>query len=231
MAYYEKQDYFRASSLLEELLPIFRGTQKAEKVLYYYAFSQYHMGEYLMAAYYFENFVKTYPNSVYAEECLYLTAECYFNDSPVYSLDQTNTYKAINQIELFVSRYSQSTRITGCNDMLDKLRVKLETKAFETARLYYNMEDFKASTYEFRNLLKDFPDTKYREEATFFILKANYNYANNSILQKKGDRLRSAIEAYNQYVDAYPSGKYLKDAQEIFDKSLKQIEKLPKSNS
>lgn len=229
--YFDKKDYFRASSLFEELLPIFKGTRKAEKVLYYYAYCQYHMGDYMMSAYYFESFVRTYSNSEFAEECLYMSAESYSFDSPVYSLDQSNTYKAISQIELFVSRYPQSARIKGCNELLDKLRIKLETKAFEQAKLYYNTEEYKASTWEFRNLLKDFPDTKYREEAYLFILKSNYNYASNSILEKKKERFQLTVESYNQYVDAFPSGKYLKEAQGIFESTVKQIEKVSRTNS
>ena len=229
--YYQKKDYFKAATLLEDILPIVRGTARAEKVFYYYAYCQYGMGEFLMAAYHFENFVKTFPSSQYTEECMYMTAFCYNLDSPNYSLDQTNTYKAINEIQLFVNKYPHSSRIQQCNDLMDKLRAKLEIKAFEIAKLYFNMEDYKSSIYTYRNLIKDFPDTKYREESLFMILKSSYLFGYNSVETKKHERLKSAVEAFNAYMDAFPSGKYQKDAQNIFDNTVKQIEKVKKTNS
>lgn len=229
--YYEKQDYFRASTLLEELIPIFKGTKKSEKVYYYYAASQYGMGEYLMAAYHFENFIRTFPSSDSAEVCQYKIAYCYYLDSPVYSLDQTNTFKAITQIEIFINKYPKSLLVKDCNGLIDVLRDKLERKAYENATLYFNMEDFKASFTEFRNLLKDFPDSKYREEAFFMVFKASYQYAYYSIEEKKYDRFQASIEAFHSYMDLFPSGKYVKDAVPLFDHAVKQLEKLPKSTT
>jgi outer membrane protein assembly factor BamD len=230
--YYDKKDYFRASTLLEELLPISRATQKAEKIFYYYAYTQYYLGEYQMAAYHFDNFVRTYPKSTYTEECNYMVAYCYYLDSPNYSLDQSNTAKAINEIQLFINRYPSSSRVKECNEIMDKLRQKLETKSFENAELYFNMEEYKSSIFAFRNMLKDFPDTQYREKSMFYILKSSYLLGINSVEEKKSERLKAAVEAYNAYVDAFSNGgKYLKEAQIIFENSVKQIDKLKKNNS
>ncbi len=230
--YYDKKDYFRASSLFEELLPISRATQKAEKIFYYYAYTQYYLGEYQMAAYHFDNFVKTYPKSLYAEECNYMIAYCYYLDSPVYSLDQTNTAKAINEIQLFINRYPTSVRVKDCNEIMDKLRLKLEIKSFDNAELYFNMEEYKSAIFAFKNMLKDFPDTHYRERSMFYILRASYLLGINSIEAKKSERLKAAVEAYNAYIDAFSgNGLYLKESQLIFENTVKQIDKLKKNNS
>ncbi|HRU61166.1 MAG TPA: outer membrane protein assembly factor BamD, partial [Bacteroidia bacterium] len=87
---YNKGDYFKALPLLEELITVYRGTQKAERTYYYYAYTNYRLGDYTSAAYDFENFSKTFPTSQFAEECAYMHAYCFYQDSPDFSLDQTN---------------------------------------------------------------------------------------------------------------------------------------------
>ena len=61
---------------------------------------------------------------------------------------------------------------------------KLETKSFEQARLYFNMEDYKAAVTAFRNLLNDFPSTSFRENSLFLIVKSEFLLAENSIDEK-----------------------------------------------
>jgi len=70
--YYDDQEYFKALTLFEELIGLYRGLDKAEEIYYYYAYCNYYMEEYIMAAYYFKNFIKTYPSSSHAEECTFL---------------------------------------------------------------------------------------------------------------------------------------------------------------
>ena len=60
-----------------------------------------------MAAFYFKNFVRTYPTSKYAEESMFTAAYCYYLNSPAFSLDQSSTYKAIDELQLFANRYKE----------------------------------------------------------------------------------------------------------------------------
>ena len=128
MEYYDEEDYYRSQTLLEELLTIYKGTQKAEEVYYRYTYCYYNLDDYLLAGYHFKVFAQTYPNSDYAEECSYLSAYCHFLNSPNSSLDQTDTYKAIEALQLFINMYPQSTRKDSCNSLIDDLRFKLESK-------------------------------------------------------------------------------------------------------
>ena len=170
--YYEKGDYYRALQLFDPLIAVFRGTKKAETLYYYYAYCYYEQQDYILASYYFKRFVKTFPNSDKTEECVYLSAYCTYLDSPRYNLDQTNTYEAIKDLQLFINMYPDSKRIAECNELMDKLWDKLETKAFAIAKLYYKMGDYKASIFSFENIIKDFPDTQYKEEILFYIIKS-----------------------------------------------------------
>ncbi len=227
--YYEKKDYFRALPLFEELVNVYRGTGDAEQIYFYYAYCHYGMNDLISARYHFKVFAETYPKSKYAEEALYMSAYCYYKDSPTYSLAQENTYKAIEALQLFINIYPKSGRVAAANDLIDQLRTKLETKSFNAAKLYYNIRDYKAAIISFNNSADDFPDSKYREEMAFLIIKSHYLYAKNSVEAKKEERYKAAIAAYQNFVDTYTTSKYLDDAQNIYDATLKQLDELKKS--
>ena len=221
---YNKGDYYKALPIFEELIAVYRGTKKAEKTVYYYAYTNFKVGDFASAAYDFENFVKTFPNSEYAEECSFMQAYCYYEDSPKYSLDQTSTYKAIGQLQLFADRYPQSSRFTECNQLIDKLESKLEHKAYEIAKLYYHMDDFKAAVTAFRNLLNDFPTTPNREESMFLVTKAQYKLAENSIEDKKIARYNEALTFYGEFSAAFPASIYKEEADEMAANIRKWLE-------
>ncbi len=224
--YYNKKDYFRSLQLLEELIALYRGTAKGEDVYYYYAMSNYGSGDYISAAYHFENFVKTFPSSPRTEECAYLNAYCYYLDSPISSLDQDNTLQAIQQFQLFVNHYPQSPKVADCNKLMDELRFKLETKEFDNAKLFYNTEDYKSAITALNNVIRDFPGTTYKEQCLFLILKSSYLYARKSIEEKKLDRYKLVAENYNALKEAFPSSKYLREAEDIYQSSQSNIKTL-----
>jgi len=226
MKYYEDKNYDRAQQLFDVILPIYRGSARAEKIYYCYAYSYYYMKDYMMAAYNFKNFYATFPKSDWAEECLYMSAYCQYLDSPVYSLDQEITKNAIQDVQLFINKFPNSSRIAECNKLIDELRFKLETKAFEIARLYYNIEDYKAAVTAFANLSKDFPDTKYREESMVYITKAYYYYARRSIDEKKLERYQAAAKAYENLLKFYPESNYLKELSSIYKETNQEIKLL-----
>jgi len=215
--YYEAKNYTKAYPLLEELVGIYRGTGKAEKIYYLYANCNYKMEDYIFAGFHFKNFAKQYPSSEYAEECLYLSAYCHYLQSPNPSLDQTETQQAIDEFQVFANRYPESTRLNEANEMIDKLRFKLETKAYQMCKQYYLTEDYKSSIIAIKNTLKDYPGTKYTEELNFLIVKSNFNFAINSVESKKKTRLNDTLESYYKFIDKYPQSKYIRDAEKIYE--------------
>jgi outer membrane protein assembly factor BamD len=229
--YYEDGDYYRALQLFDQLMPIYRGTEKAKKIYYYYAYSYYGDDNYMLASYHFRNYALTFPKSDKTEECLFMSAYCKYLDSPDYNLDQTDTYQAIKQLQLFTDKYPKSKRIPECNELIDKLRLKLETKNYQLAKLYFKTENYKAAIYSFNNLLKDYPDTKNKEKGLFYILKANYLYASNSIESKRQERYNSTVKAYNTFISVFPLSLLKKEAESIYNNSLKEINKLKTQNS
>jgi outer membrane protein assembly factor BamD len=229
--YFDKKDYTKSLALLEELMSIYRGTSKDEEVHYYYANCNYFLEDYIIAGYQFRNFVKNFPSSTHTEYCAYMNAYCFYLNSPEYSLEQVDTYLAIKEFERFTNKYPKSEKIIECNEILDKLRGKLERKSYESSLLYYNMSNYKSAIVAFANHIKDFSDTKHVEEFTFLTIKSYYLLAINSIESKKQERFKAAADLYIKFVDVYPNSKYIKDAETIYSNSLLNLEKYYKPTS
>src|ERR1700759_437431 len=111
LAFYNKKQYNKALELFETLVQRYRGQAQAEDLYYYYAYTNYRLKDYTSASYHFKQFGDTYPSSQRAEECNFMSAYCYYLDSPVYSLDQDNTTKAIEKLQLFLNLYPKSERV------------------------------------------------------------------------------------------------------------------------
>lgn len=221
--YYEENDYSRALELFEQLVTIYRVGERAQKINYYMAYCYYNSGNYIIAGYYFRNFAKTYPRHKNAEECFYLSAYCYYLDSPSFELDQANTNRAIEELQLFITRFPYSEKIEKCNRLIDELRNKLALKAFKSAMLYHNLSDYKAAIMAFKACLNDFPDTRYRQEIQYHIVKANYLLAINSIEKKEQERLKNTLKVLNQFVKQYPQSQYQKELDKIKKEVTKQL--------
>ena len=224
--YYEQEEYYKALPLYEELISVYKGTQRAEDFYYRYAYCHYGTGEYLLAAYNFKNFATTYPGSKYAEESLFMNARCYHEISPRSSLDQESTTKAINEMQLFINAYPQSKYAPEANAIIDESRRKLEKKDYDAAKLYYDMDDYKAAATAFTNLLKKYPDTPLADEIAFMALKSNYMYAINSIDEKKPERLEKTLAAFESFAARYPQSHYQRDAKNINDDAARMLDRL-----
>ncbi len=230
LEYYDREDYYRAMNLFDQVLPFYRGTEEAEDIAYKYAYGYYNQKEYIMASYYFDRFAKTYPRSERAEECMFMTAYCKYLDSPKYKLDQTSTVAAIKEMQLFLNAYPNSERVEQCNALIDELWEKLQKKEFEIAKLYLKMDRYESAVHSFETLLEDYPDTKFREDALFYTIKSYYYYASKSVRSKRVERYQEAADTYNEFVAQYPESKYNKEVKYMYDKAIKEIEKLTNEN-
>jgi outer membrane protein assembly factor BamD len=206
--YFTEGDYFRALQLLDELVIIYRGRPEAEQISYYYSYCYYHQKQYLLASYNFKDFVRSYPTSSLAEECMYMNAYCKYLMSPKFSLDQQSTYDAIRELQLFTDLFPQSSRVASCNDLMDQLRAKIEKKDFETAKLYYTTEYYTSAIFALNQFVKSYPSTTYREEALALLVKAHSEYAFGSVPGKQKERYEATIEAAKAYISTYPDGKW-----------------------
>lgn len=223
--YFEEEDWYRSQSLINDVLPVFRGTQKAKKLYYMKAYTHYNQAEYILAAYQFRTFIKTYPNDKLTQECEFMLAECFRKEAPKYNLDQQNTKKAIQGYQLFINKYPNSEKRELANQRIDDLRKRLERKSYENAELYFKLRDYKAALIALKNTLKDYPDSPFREELLYLIMKSNYLLAQNSIPSLQKERFQETINEYYAFVDEFPQSDKIKEAEKIFEKSVEEIKK------
>lgn len=228
---YDKGDYHRAMQLFDELMIYYRGTDTSEKINYYISKCYFGDGDYMQAGFYFTKFYSTFPTSRYAEECRYMSAYCQYMYSPKYSLDQSISIDAIKEFQMFIDTYPKSDRVPKSNELIDELRGKLEKKAFEIAKLYYRIENYESAVVSFKNLLKDFPDSKYQEIAYYYIMMSNYYYALNSIDTKKLERFNNAKDGYNALMSSYPNSAYEKTSKSVLDNINDKIQRLNSSGT
>jgi len=221
---YTQKDYSRALQLFDQLTGAMRATDKSQKIAYYYAYCYYNQKDFTLAAYYFKRYSTNFPNTLEAEECMFMSAYCNYLNSPEYSLDQTVTYDALKELQLFVNTYPTSKRVSECNDLIDKLRLKLEMKDYKTAKLFYRMDDYVASITILNNILKDFPDTPHKEEILFLIVKSYHRFAKESVEEKQKERHTKTIAAYNEFVAQYPESKFIAEAADLKERSRKELE-------
>ncbi len=224
--YYDSSECYKAIPIFEELIGLTRGTQLAEDVYYYFSKSQYCVKDYYLSNYYFKSFTKTFPNSPRAEECQFLAAMCSFELSPNYSLDQTDTRNSIDEFQLFLDKFPDSNLSDSANAMVAFLNSKIEKKNYETATQYAKTQKYKAAVQSLNQFMKDYPDSRYREEAYYLIVQCNYEFAMGSIATRKMERLRATNESYLTFASIFPDSKWLKDAELYYRKSSNQIESL-----
>ncbi len=221
--YYEDGEYVKAAGLFQELVNIYRGTSKADKIYYYYAKSMIGQKDYLMAGHYFKSLVKEFPTSEYVEEAQFMIGYCAYLISPKPRLDQTVTHEAIQSLQLYINLYPYSDRVDEANRLIDELRDKLVYKSFLNAKLYYDFENYKAAVVAIGNSLQEYPDTEYREELMYMLLKSKYLLAIKSVEDKKEERLSDALDEYFTFVDEFPESKYKKEADKFYETTAKLL--------
>lgn len=213
--FFFRQEYEKALPLLEELISLTRGTSVSERVNFMHAKSFYGMHDYTLAAYYLGYFGKTFPTSEFAEESAFLSAYCYYRNSPMHALDQSDTKTAMQELQLFLVRYPDTDLRDSCNVLMDKMRFKLEEKDWEAAVQYYHIRNYRSASAALQSFLSTWPGSVHREEAMITILRADHRLAMNSIEKKKTERLEAAIRSYVNFADAYEESKFRREADQM----------------
>lgn len=209
--YYNNGEYRKANRLFEQILPRYRGRPQAQRIVFFFAESYFQTKSYYLAAYQYENFIKSYPKSDRIQEATFKAAKSYYFQSPRYSLDQEDTYTALEKLQVFLNLYPESEFAEEANQMIAELQEKLEKKEFEIAKQYYTIRDYKAAIKANENFVSGYPGTKFREESLYTKFIASYEIAINSIDAKKQERLEALIQQYNTLLRYYPETLFLED--------------------
>jgi len=229
LSYYEKKNYDRALQLFDVMQAYYRTKPEGETIAYLTAECYYYKKEYIIASSYYKRFVTRYPISQHAEEALYKSALCYYNISPKITLDQTDSYTAIEEFQNFIDVFPNSPKVEDANARIDTLRTKLEEKQYDVCRLYFKMDEYQAAITSYETYLRDYPTTKYREEILNNMVITYYRYAENSVKSKQRERYELALEKYNTLCYVFPDSEYIPKLESTVTKIRERLEKY-KSN-
>jgi outer membrane protein assembly factor BamD len=229
--YYDKKEYYKASVLFEQILPIVRGLPEGERVQFNLAYCQYYDKLYILASEQFRTFYETYGRSVLVEEARFMYAYSQYVSSPTPNLDQTSSIQAMASMQEFLNRYPNSSFKEKALEVIYTTQEKLEKKGFSNAYQYYKLRNYKAAIISLNNFKDNFPDSEYVEEAMYLVIVSEYKLAQQSIYSKQQERYQEVVDHFKAYVDQYPNSKFLKEAEKLYVDSLDKVNGFKKTNT
>lgn len=211
--YYNTQKYTQAAALLEEVVPYLRGTAYGEDALYLQAQTYYNLKDYMAAQTAYQQYYTDYPNGEYTELARFYSGYGLAQNLPDPRLDQERTYKAIQELQLFLDYYPQSEKADEAKQLLFDMQDNLAKKALLNIELYYNLGNYIFNNYESaiitgRNAMKKYPYSKYKVDMHYLVLASLYEIAHNSVPEKLQERLRNLKDEYYNFVNEFPDSKY-----------------------
>ncbi|WP_162419043.1 outer membrane protein assembly factor BamD [Cyclobacterium roseum] len=229
--YYDEGEYNKSIILYDRVLPVIKGSGKAELAEFNYAYAHFRTKRFIESAGYFKTFFDTYNRSPLAEEALFMHAYSLYLDSPDYNLDQRSSREAVNAIQLFMNRYPDSDSYERAISMIDDLQKRFEEKAYEESRMYYRLteglfpgEFYRACIINFQNFAKDYPDSEYNEELAFKLVEVSNAYAERSVFDKKEERLKQSIEFAQDFAQKYPDSSFDRKVKNLMSESETELE-------
>lgn len=225
---FEQKRYVQASTLLNDVITPLRGTADGEESLYLLAMSHFENKDYLDSGVFFKTYCSRYPKGKYAELARFYGGYGYYLDSPEAQLDQSNTVKAISELQTFLDYYPKSEKVLTARNAIFEMQDKLTLKELQNAQLYYNLGNFMGNNYEAaiitaQNALKSYPYSKYREDFEFLILKSKFQIAKESVAEKKEDRFREVIDEYFSFTNNFPDSDKLSEASNIYNIARRHV--------
>lgn len=219
--YFNKGKYSKAAELFENMSVYTNGTERDDTVLYYWGLSNYRDQDYITAETNFKNFLDKFPRSNFAESADFLRTDCLYNATYRWELDQTPTYNAIAALHEYRRNYPGTVHAAACARMLEDLNARLDKKAYENAKIYYTMEDYKSARVALKNVLKDDADNIYREDILYYTAMASYKYAFLSVSAKQRERYLVFEDDYFNFIGEYPESHYRKELDTLHNKVKK----------
>ena len=222
-AYFNEGKYSKAASLFESLSMLTDGTSRDDTVRYYWGLSNYKYKDYYTAETNFDQFIQSFPRSPFIASAAYLRIDCLYRSTLRYELDQTPTYKAVGAISQYILEHPDSQHMQECRDMLLELNDRLDRKAYESAKLYYKMEDYLASRVALRNVLKADSDNAYREDILYYIAMSSYKYASLSVPAKRRERYLTFVDDYYNFIGELPESHYRRELDNVYNRAQKAL--------
>jgi outer membrane protein assembly factor BamD len=225
----------QASTLLEELITIKKGSDEAQECLFMLAMAQYCNSDFEAASATFKKYGSSYPRGYFAESAAYYVGQSLYQSAPEPRLDQSPTIGAINAYQQFLDLFPDSRLRDAAQDRLYELQDKLIMKELLSAELYYNLggyfgninkndeSNYTSCIITAQNALKQYPYSDHREDFALLIMKSKFELAENSTEDRRLERYRDAEDECYGFINEYPDSKNVNLANKMITKCKKVI--------
>ena len=233
--FFARGKFQQASTLLEELVTIKKGSDEAQECLYMLGMAQYCNRDYEAASETFKKYGSSYPRGNYAEPAAFYVGEALYESSPEPRLDQSPTNGSITAYQQFMDLFPDSRLRGRAQARLYELYDKLIQKEYLSAELYYNLggyfgninsndeSNYTASIITAQNALKNYPYCSLREDFMLLIMKSKFQLAENSTEERRVERYRDAEDECYGFINEFPDSKNVATAEKYIAKCKKVI--------
>lgn len=215
---YAQGKYTRASTLLQGLVTLQKGTDNAQESLYMLGMAEYNSKDYEGAAATFKKYFSSYPKGAYAQEAEFYASMSLYNSTPEPRLDQSQTVNAIAAFQEYIDLFPDGKERSQAQQRLFELQDKLVQKELYSAQLYYDLgqyfgnctyggNNYEACIITAQNALKDYPYSKLREKFSLLVMKSKFELAQQSVEEKKLERFQDAEDECYGFLNEYPDSK------------------------
>ncbi len=210
---YNDEDYLEAINELQAILLQYPGSSISDDAQFYLAKARFAREEYIMAAFEFSKLIKNMPASEFVPESQYMLADCYYELSPNFNLDQKYTRKAIQEFQAFIDFFPTDERVPDAEKKIDELNNKLAEKTYSIAGIYEKMDYLKAAIIYYNEVIDNYHDTPYAPLAM-------YNKIN--VLVEK-NRSSDAIAEIDKFIEKYPENRRIDELKSLRSKLENQL--------
>lgn len=202
---YQEEDYEAAANEFQAIVLQYPGNPVVDDAQYYLGMTRFHREEFILAAYEFSKLVKNMPASEFIQQGQFMLAECYYQLSPHFSLDQKYTQKAIEEFQAFIDFFPSNEKVGEAEKKINFLNEKLAQKAFESARIYEKLDYYNAALNYYDNVLEVYHDTPYAPLAMYNKIK----------LLVDRDRNKEALSEISKFIQRYPDNTRVLEVKEL----------------
>ena len=202
---YNEENYFDALQEFNAIVLEYSGSAIVDDASYYLAMTRFQRGEYILAAFEFSKLIKNMPVSEFVPISQFMLAECYYELSPNYTLEQRYTKKAIEEYQAFIDFFPSNDKVKEVETKIIELNNKLARKGLHSANIYEILGYYDAALYYYTNLIEIYHETIYAPQAMY----------NKIFLLTDKDRNREALAEANKFISRYPKNSLVQQVKKI----------------
>ena len=214
LEFLERGDALYASKKFNEAEILFPQSIWAPKSSVMSAYSLYYYNYYGDAIFQLERHLKNYPNDKNLAYVHYLIAICYFEKLSDEKKDLEPLIQTQKKFEYIINNYPNTDFAIDSKYKLDLILDMLAAKEMYIGRHYMETEKWIGAINRFKNVINNYDDTVYVEEALHRLVEIYYKIGLIDEAKKV-----AYVLGYN-----YESGKWYENSYRVFNKSYKKVE-------